>query len=229
MRHAAALAFSVLLASPLSAQAQFKRYVDVGALRIAALKQPGWGIRVGENRVRYLCLSGCAVPTAIAFKGVVRGERLPEAFESGALAPAALKQQGETSASRLGSTFLGAVPVAVGGQKGVQMEASADLNGAAYFVTRWIGQGDRQLVRQLRAVLPRDGVLVHLAPAPRDEDGSERRAHGQRDPAGTSGAPATLSFHSHAPLPTRTMRAQLSRASRTGRAYHAWTSNCSSP
>jgi hypothetical protein len=25
------------------------------------------------------------------------------------------------------------------------MEASADLNGAVYFVTRWIGQGDRML------------------------------------------------------------------------------------
>ena len=25
------------------------------------------------------------------------------------------------------------------------MEASADLNGAVYFITRWIGQGDRML------------------------------------------------------------------------------------
>ena len=145
MRRAALTALSVLLALPLSAQAQFKRYFDVGTLRIAALKEPDWGVRVDENRVRYLCVNGCASPTAIEFKGVVRGEKLREAFESGALAPAALKQQGEATASRLGSTFLGAAPVAFAGQKGVQMEASADLNGAVYFVTRWIGQGDRML------------------------------------------------------------------------------------
>ena len=144
MRRAALIALSVLLA-PFSAHAQFKGYFDVGALRIAALREPDWGIRVEENRVRYLCLNGCASPTAIEFKGVVRGEKLPEAFESGALAPAALKQQGEATASRLGSTFLGAAPVAFAEQKGVQMEASADLNGAIYFVTRWIGQGDRML------------------------------------------------------------------------------------
>ena len=138
MRRAALIAFSVLLLLPLSAQAQFKRYFDVGTLRIAALKEPDWGVRVDENRVRYLCLKGCASPTAIEFKGVVRGEKLREAFESGALAPAALKQQGEATASRLGSTFLGAAPVAFAGQKGVQMEASADLNGAVYFVMEFL-------------------------------------------------------------------------------------------
>jgi hypothetical protein len=142
---AALIALSVLLALPLSAHGQFKRYFDVGTLRIAALKEPEWGVRVEANRVRYLCLSGCASPTAIEFKGVVRGEKLPEAFESGALAPAVLRQQGEATASRLGSTFLGAAPLVVAGQKGVQMEASADLNGAVYFVTRWIGQEDRML------------------------------------------------------------------------------------
>ena len=103
MRRAALITLSVLLALPLSAQAQFKRYFDVGTLRIVALQEPDWGVRVEENRVRYLC------------------------------------------ASRLGSTFLGAEAVAFAGQKGVQMEASADLNGAVYVVTRWIGQGDRML------------------------------------------------------------------------------------
>jgi len=58
MRRAALIAFSVLLLLPLSAQAQFKRYFDVGTLRIAALKEPDWGVRVDENRVRYLCLKG---------------------------------------------------------------------------------------------------------------------------------------------------------------------------
>jgi hypothetical protein len=145
MRRAALIALAVLLVLPLSALGQFKRYFDVGTLRIAALKEPEWGVRVEASRVRYLCLSGCASPTAIEFKGVVRGEKLPEAFETGALAPATLKQQGETTASRLGSTFLHAAPLVVAGQKGVQMEAAADLDGPVYFVTRWIGEGDRML------------------------------------------------------------------------------------
>jgi hypothetical protein len=139
------IALSLMFALPPATQAQFKRYFDVGALRIAALKEPDWALRVEENRVRYLCVTGCPAPTGIEIKGVVRAESLPEAFESGALAPAVLKQQGEAAASRLGSTFLGAAPITVAGQKGVQMEASADLNGAVYFVTRWIGQGDRML------------------------------------------------------------------------------------
>jgi len=145
MRRTVLVVLFVLLALPLSAQAQFKRYFDVGTLRIAALREPDWGVRVEENRVRYLCLHGCASPTAIEFKGVVRGEKLPEAFETGALAPSALQQQGEATASRLGSTFLGAAPITIAGYQGVQMEASADLNGGIYFVTRWIGQGDRML------------------------------------------------------------------------------------
>ena len=93
MRRAVQIALFALLALPLPAQAQFKRYFDVGTLRIAALKEPDWGVR----------------------------------------------------ASRLGSTFLGAAPITIAGYRGVQMEASADLNGAIYFVTRWIGQGHRML------------------------------------------------------------------------------------
>jgi hypothetical protein len=139
------LALLAALSLPSIGHAQFKSYFDVSALRLDDLIEPDWAFRVEENRVRYLCVKGCPSPTAIEIKGVVRGEKLPEAFDAGPLSPSALKQQGEATASRLGSTFITAEPVAVAGHKGVQMEASADLNGAVYFVTRWIGQGDRML------------------------------------------------------------------------------------
>ena len=132
------------LALPTSAPAQFKGYFDVGALRIAELKEPDWAVRVEENRVRYMCV-GCASPTAIESKGLLRAERLPEAFESGSLTPAFLKQQGDANAQRLGTRFLVIEPLTVGSFHGVQMEASAELGGAVFFVTRWIGQGDRVL------------------------------------------------------------------------------------
>jgi hypothetical protein len=138
----------VLLAAltlPSTVQAQFKSYFDVSALRVDELIEPDWAFRVEENRVRYLCVRGCPSPTAIEIKGVVRGEKLPQAFETGSLAPATLKQQGEATAERLGSKFLGAQPLEVAGRKGVQLEASADLGGPVYFITRWIGDGDRML------------------------------------------------------------------------------------
>jgi len=138
----------VLLAAlslPSIAHAQFKRYFDVSALRIEDLIEPDWAFRVEENRVRYLCVQGCPSPTAVEIKGVVRGERFPEAFESGPLSPAVLKAHGEATARRLGTRFLAATPLDVAGRKGVQMEASAELGGTVYFITRWIGQGDRML------------------------------------------------------------------------------------
>lgn len=137
----------ILTLVPLSAQAQFKRYFDVSALRIAALAEPDWAVRVEENRVRYLCLNEqrCPAPTGIDIKGMVRGEKLPEGFESGELSPASLKKQGDATAARIGSTFIKAEPLEVAGRKGVQMEASAEMGGTIYFVTRWIGQGDRLL------------------------------------------------------------------------------------
>ena len=132
---------------PLAAQAQFKGYFDIGALRIAELAEPDWAVRVEENRVRYLCLkeAHCPTPTGIEIRGIVRAEKLPEGFESGELSPAFLKKQGDANAARLGSQFLGAEPLAVAGRKGVHMEASADMGGTVYFITRWIGQGDRLL------------------------------------------------------------------------------------
>jgi hypothetical protein len=129
---------------PLTAQAQFKRYFDVGTLRIEELKEPDWAVRAEENHLRYLCMS-CPSPTAVQIKGVIRGESLPEAFENGALSPTVLKSQGEATAIKLGSKFLGAEPLTVGEYKGVQMEASAEMHGTIYFVTRWIGQGDKML------------------------------------------------------------------------------------
>lgn len=133
--------------APLTAQAQFKSYFDIRALRIAGLTEPDWALRVEENRLRYLCLNAqrCPSPTAIEIKGVVRGEKLPDAFEAGELTPAFLKKQGDTNAARLGTNFISAEALTVAGRKGVHMEASAEMNGAVYFVTRWIGQGDRVL------------------------------------------------------------------------------------
>lgn len=138
---------TLVLLLPAPAQAQFKSYFDVSELRIAGLKEPDWTFRVDENRVRYLCVNAqrCPPPTGIDIKGVVRAEKLPEAFESGALTPDLLRKQGEETARRLGTTFLLAEPLTVAGRKGVQMEASAEMNGAIYFITRWIGEGDRLL------------------------------------------------------------------------------------
>jgi hypothetical protein len=139
------LVLLAILALPSTVQAQFKSYFDVSKLRVDDLIEPDWAFRVEENRVRYLCVQGCASPTAVEIKGVVRGDKLPQAFGTGALAPATLKQQGEATAQRLGSRFLGAEPLEVSGRKGVQMEASADLGGPVYFITRWIGEGERML------------------------------------------------------------------------------------
>lgn len=140
--------FALIVAlAPFAAQAQFKRYFDVSALRIAAFAEPDWAVRVEENRVRYLCTNEqrCPMPTGVDIKGIVRGEKLPEGFESGELSPVFLKKQGDATAARLGSTFIKAEPLEVAGRKGVHMEASADVGGTIYFVTRWIGQGDRLL------------------------------------------------------------------------------------
>jgi hypothetical protein len=70
---------------------------------------------------------------------------LPEAFEAGALSPQRLKAEGVANAARTGAQFLAADPVTVAGRKGVHMEASAELGGPVYFVTRWIGASERLL------------------------------------------------------------------------------------
>jgi hypothetical protein len=147
MRRPILVALLFIFALPLTAQAQFKSYFDISALKIAPLTEPDWSRKQEGDRVRYLCTNfeRCALPTAIEIKGVVRAETLPEAFETGALTPARLRQDGENNAKRTNSRFLLAEPVTIEGRKGVHMEASADLNGTIYFVTRWIGQGDRML------------------------------------------------------------------------------------
>jgi len=140
------LVFLALFA-PLGAQAQFKGYFDVSALRVAGLNEADWGRKQDGERVRYLCtnLERCPIPTAIEIKGVNRAEALPAAFENGALAPDRLKADGEANAVRTGARFLSAALITIAGRKGVHMEASADLNGAIFFVTRWIGEGGRML------------------------------------------------------------------------------------
>lgn len=141
------LAAIVVLATALPAQAQFKSYFDIGALQVAALKEPAWVRKVEENRIRYMCADTqrCSLPTGIEIKGVVRGETLPDAFETGALSPARLKAAGDARAALPGQAFVAAEPIAVAGVKGVQLEAEADVGGKMYYVTRWIGRGNRML------------------------------------------------------------------------------------
>ena len=141
------LAAALVLAAALPAQAQFKSYFDIGTLNITALKAPEWVRKVEENRIRYMCVDTqrCALPTGIEIKGVVRGETLPEAFENGALSPARLKAAGDARASLPGQAFVTAEPVTVAGVKGVHLEAEADVGGKLYYVTRWIGRGNRML------------------------------------------------------------------------------------
>jgi hypothetical protein len=141
------LAATVLLLATLPAQAQFKGYFGIGALSIAALKEPAWVRKQDENRIRYLCVdfARCPLPTGIEIKGVVRVETLPEAFESGALSPAKLKAAGDARATLPGQAFVSADAITIAGVKGVHLEAEAEAGGKLYYVTRWIGQGNRLL------------------------------------------------------------------------------------
>src|SRR6476469_9909931 len=141
------LAAISFLAAALPAQAQFKSYFDIGALQVAALKAPAWVRKVEENRIRYMCVDTqrCALPTGIEIKGVVRGETLPDAFENGALSPARLKAAGDARATLPGQAFVSAAPITIAGVKGVHLEAEAEAGGKMYYVTRWIGRGNRML------------------------------------------------------------------------------------
>ena len=145
MRKILVLAAATLVAP--AASAQPTGYFDISAVQISELGAPDWGRRVDGNRVLFLCIDAekCPPPTAIEVKGVTRAETLPAGFDKGPLSPAFLKQQGEARASNLGSRFLSAEPYAAGGVRGVAMEASADLGGQVFFVTRWLGQGNRLL------------------------------------------------------------------------------------
>ena len=134
------------LAVPHAAHAQFKSYFDISALTVASLKEPEWARKHEGDRIRYMCLdfTRCALPTAVEIKGVVRAESLPDAFENGALSPAKLKAAGDAKASP-NAKFLSAEPIAVAGRKGVAMEGSAEVNGTIFYITRWIGEGNRML------------------------------------------------------------------------------------
>lgn len=87
----------------------------------------------------------CSPPTGIDIKGVLRAEDLPTAFASGSLSPGKLLADGRANAQRTRSQFLTAEPLIIDGIRGVHMEASAEMGGTLYFVTRWLGRGDRML------------------------------------------------------------------------------------
>jgi hypothetical protein len=142
----AAILSALLL--PTSAAAQFKGYFDISDVRIADLAEPDWGRRQDGQRLLYLCVNAerCPPPTGIELKGIVRVEALPAAFEGGGpLSPARLAAEGQANAKRTGSRFLTAEPVTIAGVQGVHMEASAELGRPVYFITRWLGRGNRLL------------------------------------------------------------------------------------
>ena len=128
-------------------QAMASGHFDVSQLGIPELKEPDWHRRLDGDRVRYLCVNAerCPMPTGIDIKGVIRPDELPAAFESGEASPETLLLQGRANAQRTGSQFLAADPIEIDGIKGVHMEASGEMGGTVYFVTRWIGQGHRML------------------------------------------------------------------------------------
>lgn len=141
----AAAAFYVLVPGR-AAYAQAAGYFDVSKVTIPDLKAPDWTPRAEGERLRYLCTNfeRCPLPTAIDIKGVTRADQLPDAFETGALTPEKLIAQGKAN-QRAGSQFLKAEAITVSGIKGVHMEASGDAGGPVYFVTRWLGTGNRLL------------------------------------------------------------------------------------
>jgi len=140
-------AIAALAVAAIPAQAQFKSYFDISALKVAALQEPAWVRKQEENRVRYMCidLQRCALPTGVEIKGMVRAETLPDAFETGALSPAKLKAAGDARATQPGQAFVSADAITVAGVKGVHLEAEAEVTGKLHYVTRWIGQGNRML------------------------------------------------------------------------------------
>lgn len=141
------LALTMLIAAAAPTAAQFQGYFDVGEVSIAELPAADWTRRKDGDRLLFLCTNAqiCPPPTAIEIKGVVRGETMPAAFDSGPLSPPALDQQGRANAARMGSTFLSATPFEAHGRRGVAMEAATGGATPVYFVTRWVGDGHRLL------------------------------------------------------------------------------------
>lgn len=143
MRLSAYLA-TLLLTLSLPASAQFKGYFDISKTAIASLKEPAWARKTDDERVIYLCVdtAACPTPTAITIKGVMRAEKLEEAFASGAFAPPKLSAEGKANAERTGSQFLEANAIIVAAIPGVHMEAAANK---IYFVTKFLGRGSKLL------------------------------------------------------------------------------------
>lgn len=147
MPHRALTAVALGLAMTGPANAQPTGYFDVSTATVAALGAE-WVRRMDGHRVLYLCTATdrCPPPTAIEIKGVVRVEQLPAAFDTGPLSPPQLLAAGRANAQRTGSEFMTATPVSVGDHRGVHMEAAATIGDRRiYFVTRWIGSGNRLL------------------------------------------------------------------------------------
>lgn len=138
------LAIAALL-SP--AAAQFRGYFDVSNITIPEFKGVDWTAKTEDMRLRFVCVNfeRCPLPTVVDIKGVNRADDLPAAFETGDITPEKLMAQGKAN-ERNGSQFLKAEAITVGGVKGVHMEASANMGGEpVYFVTRWLGEGNRML------------------------------------------------------------------------------------
>lgn len=138
---------AAILAAASPSAAQFKGYFDVSHLDLPGLAEPQWGRRMDGDQLRYLCIAAnaCPPPTGLTIKGVLRADRLEESFTRGDLMPEKLAAQGKANAERTGSEFLEARAVRVGNLPGVHMEAAANLGAKVYFVTKWIGRGDRLL------------------------------------------------------------------------------------
>ncbi|MEW5964987.1 MAG: hypothetical protein AB1749_15685 [Pseudomonadota bacterium] len=138
---------AAILAAASPSAAQFKGYFDVSHLELRELAEPKWGRRMDGGQLLYLCIAanGCPPPTGLTIKGVLRADRLEDSFASGDLMPAKLAEQGKANAERTGSEFLEARAIRVANLPGVHMEAAANLGGKVYFVTKWIGRGERLL------------------------------------------------------------------------------------
>ena len=161
IRLVGAIGAGLVAAAP--AAAQFKGYFDVSGLALAGLAEPHWARRMDGEQLRYLCIdqSACAMPTGITIKGVLRAENLDEALVSGPLSPEKLAAEGKANAARTGSEFLEAKAIAPAGLKGVHMEAAANVGARIYFITRWIGSGERLL--DIKVTSPDLAHARHLA------------------------------------------------------------------
>ena len=129
-----------LLATGTPAQAQFKSYFDISKVEIEGLTEPNWLRKRAADQLLYMCVQSCPMPTGIAIKGVIRAEKIQDAFATGELSPAALTAEGQANAERLGSEFMGATAREIGGIKAVHMETMAR---GMFFVTKFFGRGDR--------------------------------------------------------------------------------------